>query len=585
MNRESQSLQASTQRLDQAVSAVTDRLLAAMHPDGWWKGRLSSSALSTATAVSALSVAADGAPGSTRLVRNGVAWLIDDQNADGGWGDTPDSPSNVPTTTLCIAAMHLAGVETPACSASLDRARRYIAAVSAGRGLAETLTAIYGKDRTFAAPILANCALAGLVEWDDVPRLPYELAALPRGLYRALRLHVVSYALPALIAIGLLVDARRTSLRPLRNALHLTLRGSVLGRLERMQPAGGGYLEAVPLTSFVAMTLAPQFGAGHPVAADCLEFIRRSARPDGSWAIDSNLSGWLTTNAVKALASAGQLGRIDAARTRQWIAACQWRRTHPYTNSQPGGWAWTHLPGGVPDTDDTASAILAMSALQDGSGVAEGARWLLKIQNADGGWPTFCRGWGKLPFDRSSPDLTAHAMRALNVAGGNGQRGRSIERGLAYLANVQRPDGAWVPLWFGNQAAPGQHNPVIGTSLVLASLSDLNTGGEMADRGARYLCEVQNDDGGWGGDRGVASSIEETALAVAALAGIRTDAARQAAAVGLRFLLARIEDGTWSRPAPVGLYFASLWYSEELYPVIWTLEALGRARNNGIAEG
>jgi hypothetical protein len=39
-------------------------------------------------------------------------------------------------------------------------------------------------------------------------------------------------------------------------------------------------------------------------------------------------------------------------------------------------------------------------------------RWLLDLQNGDGGIPTFCRGWGALPFDRSAPDLTAHALRA-----------------------------------------------------------------------------------------------------------------------------------------------------------------------------
>ena len=26
----------------------------------------------------------------------------------------------------------------------------------------------------------------------------------------------------------------------------------------------------------------------------------------------------------------------------------------------------------------------------------EARGWLLKLQNRDGGWPTFCRGWGKL---------------------------------------------------------------------------------------------------------------------------------------------------------------------------------------------
>jgi squalene-hopene/tetraprenyl-beta-curcumene cyclase len=34
----------------------------------------------------------------------------------------------------------------------------------------------------------------------------------------------------------------------------------------------------------------------------------------------------------------------------------------------------------------------------------------LGLQNRDGGIPTFCRGWGA--FDRSSPDITAHALRA-----------------------------------------------------------------------------------------------------------------------------------------------------------------------------
>ncbi len=48
------------------------------------------------------------------------------------------------------------------------------------------------------------------------------------------------------------------------------------------------------------------------------------------------------------------------------------------------------------------------------SSLQAAAVWLLDLQNRDGGWPTFCRGWGTLPFDRSSCDLTAHALRALS---------------------------------------------------------------------------------------------------------------------------------------------------------------------------
>ena len=38
-----------------------------------------------------------------------------------------------------------------------------------------------------------------------------------------------------------------------------------------------------------------------------------------------------------------------------------------------------------------------------------------------------------------------------------------------------------------------------------------------------------------------------------------------------------MEDGTWANPAPIGFYFAKLWYWEKLYPLVWTVAALGQA--------
>src|ERR671914_729298 len=69
---------------------------------------LSSSALATATAVTALAVArrANVAPASDdALVQEGVRWLVTHVNTDGGWGDTPDSVSNISTTALVWAAL------------------------------------------------------------------------------------------------------------------------------------------------------------------------------------------------------------------------------------------------------------------------------------------------------------------------------------------------------------------------------------------------------------------------------------------------------------------------------------------------
>jgi len=577
-------------RLSTALCTVRDRLVGSMHPDGYWEGHLSSSALSTATAVSALAVAVESGSrrmSGERMIVKGCAWLAAHQNADGGWGDSPDSPSNLATAALCVAALKLADVylgrangDTSKCLNALAKAEEYVAA-NAGDDPVAALTAVYGKDRTFAVPILANCALAGMVPWERIPRLPFELAALPHGCYKFLRLHVVSYALPALIAIGLLVDRRKTSRSPFRRLVRRLAERRALMKLLKIQPSGGGFLEAIPLTSFVAMTLTPLYGADHPVAAKCLDFIERSVRPDGSWAIDSNLSVWLTTNAVKALAGAGSLGEVDSERTRRWIADQQYGGIHPYTNSPPGAWAWTHLDGGVPDTDDTSSAMLALLGLGGHDGILGGAHWLLDIQNSDGGWPTFCRGWGRLPFDKSSPDLSAHAMVALAAScENNSAADRAVRRGLQYLGQAQRDDGSWVPLWFGSQSAPGKLNPVAGTSQVLAALAELNAGDEMRSKGVKYLVDAQNEDGGWGGAPAITSTTEETALAVAALSCYNE--ARAPAARGAEYLVRRIEDGTWLKPAPIGLYFANLWYSEDLYPVIWTLDALGQAVRHGV---
>jgi squalene-hopene/tetraprenyl-beta-curcumene cyclase len=67
--------------------------------------------------------------------------------------------------------------------------------------------------------------------------------------------------------------------------------------------------------------------------------------------------------------------------------------------------------------------------------------------------------------------------------------------------------------------------------------------------------------------------VEETALAVEALAGSEHV---QAAERGAAWLAARVEDGTWREPSPIGFYFAKLWYYERLYPQVWTAGALGK---------
>lgn len=622
-----------SENLHRAYQTALAALLVERHPDGYWVGELSTSALSTATAVAALSLvqknARLGESSYDNLIQGGLAWLVANQNEDGGWGDTVKSFSNISTTMLCRAAFYLA---SPSLSlrasdvATVSKAEAWLAERygKTPEELAEAVRARYGKDRTFAVPILTTCALAGLVSWKEVQALPFELACFPQSWFRFLRLHVVSYALPALIAIGQVVYHHRKPWNPITRLVRALSRKRSLRVLERIQPSSGGFLEATPLTSFVTLSLAACGLADHPVARKGVEFLVNSVRPDGSWPIDTNLSTWVTTLAINALAAAGEIESLERRdQVRDWLLRQQYRERHPYTGAQPGAWAWTDLPGGVPDADDTPGALLALSHLlmteeerlareralrtidvqefKRRSCCSAGVYWLVHLQNSDGGWPTFCRGWGYLPFDRSGCDLTAHVMRAIArwlkslyrtsyrphikvriMAKAPPQIQEwcnRIDAGFEYLARTQRPDGSWLPLWFGNQHAADDENPTYGTARVLAAYRDLDMmNSEPARRGVAWVLGIQNEDGGWGGAAKTPSSIEETALAVEVLLDAGPGA-EPAVNKGLAWLVEQVQAGGLSHPTPIGFYFAKLWYFEKLYPMIFTVAALGRARS------
>jgi len=579
-------------RLTAAYQQARRDLLAQRVREGHWVGELSTSALSTATAASALAIIAEHTTGESRratcrqLVRRAIEWLAQHANYDGGFGDTDKSCSNIATTLLVQAAFHLAGVAADHAEL-LDRAQRYVDT----QGGASALQQHYGKDKTFAVPILTNCALAGLVPWKKVSPLPFELSCLPYPLLRFLRLSVVSYAVPALVAIGQARFFHRKPINPLMWLIRRLAVGRSLRTLRRMQPASGGFLEAIPLTSFVSMSLAATGRADHPVVRRGMKFLIDSVRDDGSWPIDVNLATWNTSGAINALAAA--TGDVGALGCLDWLLACQHRELHPLSHTAPGGWGWSDLSGAVPDADDTSAALLALVALFNSAVLAsrqriqaaavEGVKWLLDLQNNDGGWPTFCRGWGALPFDRSGTDLTAHAIRAIaswrSVCDGDRVE-KAIRRGFDYLARTQNSDGSWYPLWFGNEHNHGMKNPVYGTGRVLLAYRDLGQiGGDQARRGIQWLAANQGDDGGWGaGADPDKSSTEETAVAVETLLlGQRNPSLEPSIDRGVQWLIDAVESQRHRETAPIGFYFAKLWYYEGMYPLTFTVSALGQA--------
>ena len=169
-----------------------------------------------------------------------------------------------------------------------------------------------------------------------------------------------------------------------------------------------------------------------------------------------------------------------------------------------------------------------------------------------------------------------------------------------------------------------EDNPVYGTAKVLMATEEIfrnatdpERAARMLQRGAGYLIDSQNTDGGWGGGSSVTeiyrlrtgtnwtSTVEETALALEGLIDFRCSLIRQggldgvfvkpeepesdsegkeratgrldeAILVGSKWLCEAVDNRLHETSFPIGFYFAKLWYHERLYPLIYSASALGR---------
>jgi len=251
----------------------------------------------------------------------------------------------------------------------------------------------------------------------------------------------------------------------------------------------------------------------------------------------------------------------------------------------------------VPDADDTPGAILALLGMYEGTldetvSILQGCKWLLGVQNRDGGMPTFCKGWGRLPFDRSCADLTGHSLlawiKSLEKLGNKIPKAiqvqirKGIVKAIKYLQKHQNKDGSWLPLWFGSQLTANKTNPVYGTSRVGTYIHDcikynslnmkiLKQLAVMQIKAEEFLENQQNEDESWGATKGALGTIEETALAVSTLASYDINLSLK----GLGWIEKQIQE-KGLKSSPIGLYFASLWYDEKLYPLVFYVEALRR---------
>ena len=132
-----------------------------------------------------------------------------------------------------------------------------------------------------------------------------------------------------------------------------------------------------------------------------------------------------------------------------------------------GAWAFEYRNDWYPDVDDTAMVCKALWRAAQGdsadarrarAAAKRGIKWLLAMQNDDGGWAAFDRTvhreWMEhVPFadhnamqDPSCADITGRTIEAL-VTCGISPNHPSIRHAVKYLKDQQKPQGCWWGRW------------------------------------------------------------------------------------------------------------------------------------------
>lgn len=338
---------------------------------------------------------------------------------------------------------------------------------------------------------------------------------------------------------------------------------------------------------------------------------------------------WDTAIAMRALAASGLSGQRRAMRRGvAWLLDQQIDRHGDWADTvdaAPGGWAFEYHNDFYPDSDDTAMVLMALrtqfddapqaaealppefrllrdededdreqlsTLVQMADAIDRGSRWMLAMQNSDGGWGAFDRNNDReflchVPFadhnamiDPSTPDLTGRVLEALGKLGHRvGEP--AVDRAVDYIRRTREPDGSWFGRWGVNY--------VYGTWQAITGLREV---GVPADdpaivAGAHWLLAHQQACGGWGESpdsyeqphlRGQGTpTASQTAWALLGLlaAGLEQ---HPAVARGVRFLTqTQNDDGTWTETEFTGTGFPRVFYLRyHYYPIYFPLLALSQ---------
>ncbi|MFH1941382.1 MAG: prenyltransferase/squalene oxidase repeat-containing protein [bacterium] len=266
-----------------------------------------------------------------------------------------------------------------------------------------------------------------------------------------------------------------------------------------------------------------------------------------------------------------------------------------------------------PDNDSTACALTVLHhAKQLASGtmsdriekaLQSGLKYLIKMQNRDGGFSTFnmcfikCKP-GKQSlrsqylWDISTADITARALHTLAGLGLTVSDKR-VRRAMRFLLRTQCPNGSWWSRWWAGYIPSAFHALKTYGSLGFRWESPPSTRDRLLlrshdamMRAVSFLKQHQNADGGWGetiradtdtGYAGVSASTPVyTAIAVSGLLACGMPSTRPEIERGISFLLkAMTLDGIWPDEGAIYTIIAGAnYYPSPLYSVVFPMNAL-----------
>ncbi|ALB41249.1 squalene cyclase [Anabaena sp. WA102] len=120
-----------------------------------------------------------------------------------------------------------------------------------------------------------------------------------------------------------------------------------------------------------------------------------------------------------------------------------------------GRWGVNYIYG----TSGVLSALALINPLKYARDINQGAAWLVKVQNSDGGWGETCFSYNDPSLKGkgdSTASQTAWALIGLIAAGeATGKLALdSIEKGINYLLETQKSDGTWDEIYFTGTGFP-----------------------------------------------------------------------------------------------------------------------------------